>query len=203
MIQDIEFGYDADQLQSHLLDYLTEHGLSQSCRALEYASHKHRGQLRKEGIPYIIHPMTMACHALAVGLEDDTILSVILLHDVCEDCDVAPASLPFSETIRTGVRYMTYVRQPMEDKAEAHTRYYQAMRACPQACLVKLFDRCHNVSSMAKAFSDEKIRRYIRETKDYVYPLIEYTKECCPEYRRIIFLLEYQIKSLIHACERI
>ena len=45
----------------------------ESLRALEFAKEKHAEQFRKPeelGIPYINHPMTMACHALAMGTSE-------------------------------------------------------------------------------------------------------------------------------------
>ena len=80
-------------------------GLTETYRALYYIRSKHAGQFRKKmmfsdaHVPYIIHPLMMACHAQSMGLSDDTLLSVILLHDVCEDCGVEPADLPFSEPV--------------------------------------------------------------------------------------------------------
>ena len=56
----------------------------------------HEGQQRKSGEPYIVHPLTMACNALALGIRDDKVVATILLHDVCEDCDVSLKELPIS-----------------------------------------------------------------------------------------------------------
>lgn len=41
--------------------------------------------IRKNGDAYIIHPLSMACFAIGLGLTDDNLIAVILLHDICED----------------------------------------------------------------------------------------------------------------------
>ncbi|NLM85462.1 MAG: hypothetical protein GX171_02075 [Clostridiales bacterium] len=68
-------------------------------RALPYAREQHKDQRRegKGAVPYINHPLTMVCHALAMGVKDDDILSAILLHDVVEDCGQKLEDLPCNE----------------------------------------------------------------------------------------------------------
>ena len=55
----------------------------------------------------------MACHALAMGLEEDELLAAILLHDVCEDCGVPPGELPVCEEVR---RIVALVTKPEDRK---------------------------------------------------------------------------------------
>ena len=77
-------------------------GLRETSAALRFMKKAHEGQYRKPSlfsdvkVPYIVHPLMMACHAHALGIREDAILATILLHDVCEDCGVAPEELPFS-----------------------------------------------------------------------------------------------------------
>ena len=55
-------------------------------RAVDYARAKHDGQLRKDGSPYIIHPLAVAEIVAETGLDTDAILGAIL-HDCIEDTD--------------------------------------------------------------------------------------------------------------------
>ena len=164
-------------------------------QALYYTREKHEGQYRKlsmfsdERIPYIAHPLLMACHAHALGIRDDETLAAILLHDVCEDCGVLPEELPFPENVQNMVDLLT--RRPdlsLDD-------YYDRIKHNEAASIIKLLDRCNNVSMMVAVFSDEKLAEYIIETEKYVLPLANYTKR--GEYSAAVFLLKYQISSTI------
>ena len=57
-------------------------------RAVEYANHKHQYQKRKDGSPYIIHPLAVAEIVAEMGLDIDAILGA-LLHDCIEDTDAS------------------------------------------------------------------------------------------------------------------
>ncbi|MBR5489226.1 MAG: bifunctional (p)ppGpp synthetase/guanosine-3',5'-bis(diphosphate) 3'-pyrophosphohydrolase, partial [Firmicutes bacterium] len=83
------------ELMSRVWDYAESRGMKQSLWALDFAAKKHDGQTRKgpEGVPYISHPLYMACQAISLGIADDDMLAAVLLHDVCEDCGVLPEKL--------------------------------------------------------------------------------------------------------------
>ncbi len=172
----------------------------ESIKALAFAKEKHRGQYRKPKeleIPYINHPLTLVCHALAMGLEEDTILAALLLHDVCEDCKVIPAELPVSQTVQEIVALVTKPKPFLSE-----SQYYAAIRENPKAALVKCIDRCNNLSGMAIGFSVERIQDYIDETEKYYPELLRVIKEQ-PEYNNAAWLLSYQIRSLLNTAKRI
>ena len=49
-------------------------------KAIAYANDKHQYQKRKDGSPYIIHPLAVAAIVAEFGLDTDAILGAIL-HD--------------------------------------------------------------------------------------------------------------------------
>ena len=198
----LQYGNDIVRLERYIRGYFEDHDMSQSAIALDFAIQMHRGQLRGEGIAYIVHPMTMACHALALDVTEDDMIAVMILHDVCEDCPVEAEELPVNDKVRSGVSHMTFQQKKCEDKSEAVERYYQQIRRNREACVTKLFDRCHNVSSMSQAFSDKRISSYIAETQKYVYPLFGHVKNTYPEFTQVAFALEYHTKSVIEAYGR-
>ena len=57
-------------------------------QAVEYAQEKHKNQKRKDGSPYIIHPLAVAEIIAEIGLDLDAILGA-LLHDCIEDTDAS------------------------------------------------------------------------------------------------------------------
>lgn len=199
----LQFDEEAVYMEQYLREYIKEHHMQQSAVALEAAIRFHHGQKRTEGRPYIIHPMMLAMHGIALGVakDDDDLLAVMLLHDVCEDCPVSPEDLTVNEKVRQGVRCITKTRREGETKEEMMQRYMEDIRKSKEACIAKIFDRCHNVSSMAGVFSEKRMQAYIVETKKYIYPLIQYVKDTYPEYDSAVFALEYQITSIINGLE--
>jgi GTP pyrophosphokinase len=176
--------------------------LSSTQVALPLMKTFHNGQTRKgkEHIPYINHPLLMACHAFALGVDEDNIIASILLHDVCEDCNVEPDELPFNSEIQEAVRCLTYKRKDGETKKEAHDRYYAAISKNRIATIVKVIDRCNNVSTMATAFDKNRIVRYINETYEYVMPLLDILKTGYDgKYYTVAFLLKYHMLSVLES----
>ena len=192
--------FDEEHMSAYLKGRLNEERFPEASRALRYAKEKHAGQLRKPkeaGIPYIIHPLTLTCHALAMGLEEDFLLASLLLHDVSEDCGVKPEELPFAPEVQ---RVIALVTKPPKPYSEAV--YYAAIAENPMACMVKCIDRCNNLSEMSKGFSREKIAEYVKETETY-YPALLKIIKSCPAYNNAAWLLSYQIRSLLSMAKRI
>lgn len=184
-------------MYEYIETYATAYKLQQTLQALPFAKEKHKGQKRKVAKgnrqPYITHPLTMARHAISMGLTEDSLLAAMLLHDVCEDCGVAPQELPVEAEVQEAVRLVTRV------DGESKEKYYGQIRENRIATLVKLIDRCHNVSQMALAFSREKLWKYIDETEKYILPLLMEAEEQWPEQEQQYFLLEYQITSQLQS----
>ena len=193
--------YNHEKMYTYIKGFATGAGMKETLKALSFAREKHCGQMRKSGQAYIVHPLTMACDAVSMGIRDDTVVATILLHDVCEDCGVSVAELPFSETVKKGVELMTFQVMDGETKETAKNRYYNMMLQSREATLTKLIDRCHNVSSMAGTFSVEKLKSYIEEIRHYVLPLLKKAKSVYPEDADMLFLLKYHIVSVVDSIE--
>lgn len=196
-------GYNIDRMYAHIHEFAVSRQMEETVQALSFARKMHSGQYRKSGEEYIIHPLTMACHALSLGMADDTLISTILLHDVCEDCGVSPQELPVSPEVRRGVELMTFTVLEGETKDAAKRRYYDRLGENKTAAVTKLIDRCHNVSTMAGTFSKEKMKAYIEETREYVLPLLCRTGERYPDLAGVLFSIRYHITSVIDAAEHI
>ncbi len=181
--------------------YCNAKGLYQTKKALAFAREKHNGQYRKPGhsderIPYIYHPLLLTCHALALGLEDDDLLSACLLHDVCEDCGVEISELPVNDATREAVRLLTKPENFGKTDPEYRT-YYEGIAGNRIALIVKLPDRCNNISSMATSFTDEHMAEYIKETQEYIHPLMKRARDEYPEYSNQLFLIRYHMNSVL------
>lgn len=197
--------FSENHMYTQIKSAANAHGLTQTAKALPYAKQQHAGQVRKgkDNIPYISHPLMMACHALAMGIVDDDVLAAILLHDVCEDCGVAPEELPVGDVVQKAVALLTKTDHPEMSKQESNDLYYAALRENRVAAIVKVLDRCNNISTMAIGFTKDKIVQYIAETETYAIPLLDHVKDTWPEYYNAAFLLKYHMKSILESLKRL
>ena len=150
--------------------------MAQIERAIRYAENKHRLQKRKDGSPYIIHPLAVAEIVAEIGLDTDAILGA-LLHDCIEDTDstydeiarqfgATVAALVEGVTKLTRVEYSTLEEQQMENLR----KMFMAMSRDIRVILIKIADRLHNPRTM-QFLSPEKQISKSRETMDIYAPL--------------------------------
>ena len=197
--------FNEERMYTYARAVAIERGLSDTARALPYIRDKHDGQTRKgeqSDVPYINHPLTMACEAFSIGIRDDDVLSAILLHDVVEDCHVKLEELPFNDTVREIVRLVTFDAGGL-DRQIAKKRYYEEISKNPKASLVKIIDRVNNLSNMALGFTKERMAEYVTETEKYIVPLLRVVKDVSPDYSNALWVLEYHMYSLLETYKRL
>lgn len=189
--------FDENRMYTYIKTYAVSNHLYQTVKVLPYARELHQGQLRrgKDQVPYIYHPLLVACHALALGLDDDNMISAALLHDVCEDCGVAAEDLPVNEETKAAVALLT----KDEDAGDNHETYYAKIAMNPIATIIKLLDRCCNISGMAAGFSQKKMSEYIKETETLVFDLLRKARSEYPMYANQLFLIKYHMISVMEA----
>lgn len=187
--------FSEEKMYTFLKGYCMAKHWNWALNALAFARKLHAGQFRKSGQPYIIHPLSMACHAIALSLDSESVIAACLLHDVVEDCNVVIGDLPVPPVIQVSVFYLTHFKGVSLDY------YYHEMEDDQTACIVKLLDRCDNVSTMAGVFSQENLRKYIVETRKYVLPLLRTTKDKWPVSGNALFVLKYHIMAVIDGIE--
>ena len=145
-------------------------------RAVEYASEKHKEQKRKDGSPYIIHPLAVAEIVAEIGLDTDAILGA-LLHDCLEDTDSTfdDIARQFGQTVAelvegvtklTRVEYSTLEEQQMENLR----KMFMAMSKDIRVILIKIADRLHNTRTMQYQTPAKQISKSM-ETMDIYAPL--------------------------------
>src|SRR5690606_26018975 len=74
------------------LDYLNPAEVEQVRQAYRLADQAHLGQMRKNGDPYITHPIAVAAQCAEWKLDAQALMAA-LMHDVIEDCGVTKADL--------------------------------------------------------------------------------------------------------------
>lgn len=102
--------FDASKMYTYLKGYAMGLGWNDTLAALSFARVAHKDQRRKSGEPYIVHPLTVASHAAALGVKEDAVIAAAILHDVVEDCGIGTESLPVSDSTKDAVRRLTHVK---------------------------------------------------------------------------------------------
>ena len=194
--------FDPEHMYTYVKAKAQAYGLTQTLAALPLMREKHDGQFR-DGIaqvPYAVHPLTLACHAMAMGLFDDDVIATALLHDVIEDTETSPEELPVNERVREAVCLVSY-NTYKGDKKDIKPLYYANIQKNPLASMIKCLDRCNNLACMADGFTKKKMRNYVVQTEQYVLPLLDVIKEV-PKYNSAAWMLRYQMISLLEMAKR-
>jgi len=145
-------------------------------RAVEYADVKHQRQKRKDGSPYIIHPLAVAEIVAEMGLDIDAILGA-LLHDCIEDTDASHEDIEkiFGQTVAElveGVTKLTRANFSTSEQAQMENlrKMFMAMSKDIRVVLIKIADRLHNMRTMQYQTPEKQIKK-CRETMDIYAPL--------------------------------
>ncbi len=145
-------------------------------RAVNYAQEKHKYQLRKDGSPYIIHPLAVAEIVAEMGLDTDAVLGA-LLHDCIEDTDASHDDIEkiFGTTtaeLVEGVTKLTRANFSSSEQAQMENlrKMFMAMSKDIRVVLIKIADRLHNMRTMQYQTPEKQLLK-CRETMDIYAPL--------------------------------
>ncbi|MBM3357145.1 MAG: bifunctional (p)ppGpp synthetase/guanosine-3',5'-bis(diphosphate) 3'-pyrophosphohydrolase [Betaproteobacteria bacterium] len=128
-------------------------GVSLILKALEFASHKHRYQRRKdkEASSYINHPIELA-NVLwhEGGVTDPVVIAAALLHDTIEDTETTWMELrgAFGDELADVVLEVTDVKW-LRKNVRKRLQVARAAHASERARLVKLADKICNLRDVA------------------------------------------------------
>lgn len=144
--------------------------------AFEFALTAHGGQRRKDGSPYITHPLAAAEIIVEMGLDEDSIIAT-LLHDCIEDTevtheDVARLFGPRIAELVEGVTKLGYVVSSTKEEAQMENlrKMLLAMAKDIRVIMIKMADRLHNMRTM-EFQKEEKRRSKALETMQIYAPI--------------------------------
>lgn len=145
-------------------------------QAYRFAAAAHATQTRDEGSPFIAHPVAVAVLLNdELGCRDVDILIAALNHDVLEDCEWlcrADVATAIGDRATGFVEEVTKEQVAVEEKAARDQRYLEHLwHISPEAKLLKLADRVHNLRSIPFANDTAKARRYLEVSRREFYPL--------------------------------
>ena len=148
----------------------------------------HKDQKRKDGTPYIYHPVEVALILAKLGF-DENVIAGGLLHDTMEDCGYTPEQLKsdFNETIFDLVdcvsaidntNYVFNKDNVFEDtnfvKSSAEEQTFIKLislgKQNPCGFAIKFADRLHNLRTIS-SFEYPKQLEKVRETEKWVIPI--------------------------------
>jgi GTP diphosphokinase / guanosine-3',5'-bis(diphosphate) 3'-diphosphatase len=167
---------DYEQLRAHMHEVRPNEDLAPLDKAFQFAQERHKGQLRRSGEPYMIHPVAVA-KILAEMSMDVVCVQTGLLHDVVEDTGVKIEEVraQFGEEVARCVDGVTklsklHLASREERQAESVRKMLLAMVNDTRVILVKLADRLHNMRTL-EHLSADKQTRIAQETIDLYAPI--------------------------------
>lgn len=158
------------------LGYLSAADLEQVRLAFRFADEAHLGQLRKNGDPYITHPIAVALQCAEWRLDAHALMAA-LMHDAMEDCGISKEELieRFGSPVAELVDGLTKLEKlefdtREQNQAESFRKMLLAMARDARVILIKLADRTHNMRTMGD-MPRSKWGRISRETLEIYAPI--------------------------------
>lgn len=162
-------------------------------RAYNKAKDLHKEQKRRDGTPYLSHPVEVALILAKLNF-DENVIAGALLHDTIEDCGYTPEQMKtdFNETVFKLVdcvsaidktKYIFDKENLYEDenfvKSSAEEQTFKKLitlgKKNPSGFAIKFADRLHNLRTI-EAFAYPKQLEKVRETEKWVLPIAKALK---------------------------
>ena len=165
------------KLEDTVRHYNPSANFQQIRAAFEFAAKAHGAQMRKDGSPFISHPLAVA-QIVAEELHlDSESIEAALLHDTIEDTSATHEDISrlFSPTVADlveGVSKLTRVHYTSkeEEQMENLRKMLMAMSKDIRVILIKISDRLHNMRTMEYQ-TPEKQKQKSFETLEIYAPI--------------------------------
>ena len=163
-------------LENKVLAYTPNLDKARLFDAFTYADNAHASQQRKDGSPYITHPLAVADLVADLELDPDSVIAA-LLHDTIEDTGATHGDVakrfgePVAELVE-GVTKLTRVQYASREEKQMENlrKMLLAMSKDIRVILIKICDRLHNMRTMQYQ-SPKKQREKALETMEIYAPL--------------------------------
>lgn len=186
---------EMDKRFEHVVEIAQANDLPLGIIKKAYAKAKdlHKDQKRKDGTPYISHPIEVALILAKLDF-DENVIAGALLHDTIEDCGYLPEDMKhdFGEVVFKLVdcvsaidntKYVFDKNNIYEDpefvKSSAEEQTFKKLitigKRNPSGFAIKFADRLHNLRTI-EIFAHSKQLEKVRETEKWVLPIAKALK---------------------------
>ena len=165
-----------EETAAHLFETARHHGLgSEKDQALirdayALAEEAHRPQKRKSGVPYILHPLSVAIIIVEeMRQKDAAVVAAALLHDVVEDTDhtIEEIGERFGPDVASLVAAVT---KPNKQQVDNFQHILGSVNDDIRVLILKLSDRLHNMRTL-DSMKPQKQWKIASETQFFFAPL--------------------------------
>ncbi len=167
---------DYEKLKELLISSGLKFNMERIDKAYQYAYEAHKDQRRVSGLPYILHPVSVAYILVGLGMDTDSIIAA-LLHDVVEDTEITleEISKEFGSDIALLIDGLTKLSKIKysnreEQQAENLRKMLIAMSNDIRVIIIKLADRLHNMRTI-DCMREQKRRDIALETMEVYAPI--------------------------------
>lgn len=148
--------------------------------AAYYAAKAHKGQERKSGGPYVLHPIRVAKKLVELDDEriDVTTICAALLHDALEDTKLTTAQIDeqFGRDVTSLVQSLTKKKNADKPKQEEDQEYFEQLRRNtkqnPRIGLIKILDVLDNAQTIY-VHPKKRQEQRLSNIKEFYIPLAE------------------------------
>lgn len=131
--------------------------MSKATDAMVFAVKAHDGQLRDDGVAFIVHPAQVA-QIISNVTNDEDIIAAAWLHDVVEDTSVSYEVI----VSRFGQRVADLVMEVTHERSQLGN-FFPRLKT-REGIMLKFADRLSNISDM-KSWDAKRQAHYLRKSK--------------------------------------
>ena len=182
-VKDVEDYQNPELLYKSLIERVRKYHPSADVSMIEKAYHiardAHKGQTRKSGEQYIIHPLWVGIILAQLEMDKETIVAGIL-HDVVEDTVMTDEEIrqEFGDEVAllvdgvTKLGQLSYSADKLEVQAENLRKMFLAMAKDIRVIIIKLADRLHNMRTLQYMRPEKQLEK-AKETMDIYAPIAQ------------------------------
>lgn len=162
-----------EKLEKLMAEQGSKYDLPNIRRAYDFCKKAHGSQKRLSGEPFYMHPFSVACILVQLGMDSESV-EAALLHDVVEDTDVTLEQVKseFGEDVAELVDGVTkFGKMPLvtheQQLSENVRKMMMAMAKDIRVIIIKLADRLHNMRTIDAQSRDKQLEKSVETLEIY------------------------------------